>query len=127
MRVLLATAFAVLSIAIFFITRAPAEDPTPGLMSVEGPVVEITPNDITIKTAERERDWFRLPGNGRVFAADGKTRYPREALHPGLRIRIFYDWRALTYVRVAHHVIVLTPSIKTLIHETSDSRDRSHR
>jgi hypothetical protein len=112
MRTLPAAAFAALSIAMLVVVRAPAQPAQPAkntIASVEGPIVEITSQDITIKTRERPRAGFRLPASAGIFYADGVTRYQRAALHPGLRIRIFYDWQLLTYVVVAHHVIVLTP------------------
>jgi hypothetical protein len=115
MRIFLATVFAVLSIAILFAARAPAAPANSRMISVEGPIVEITWESITIKGAERPREWFRLPGSGRVFAADGKTPYPRNALHPGMHVRVFYDWSLTTYVRVADHIIVLTPAAKRAI------------
>jgi hypothetical protein len=108
MRIPLATAFAVLSIAMLVGARASAEAPKTTIVSVEGPIVEITSESITIKDTEREKDWFRLGVSPRILAADGKTRYPRDALHPGMRVRVFYDWQATTYVRAADHIIALT-------------------
>jgi hypothetical protein len=108
MRNLVGTVFAVLSIFVFTATTSPVLSTKNTIVWVEGPIVAVTPEDITIKSAERARDWFRLPGSAaRIRAGDQLTPYPREALHPGLRVRIYYDWRLLTTVRVADHIVVL--------------------
>jgi hypothetical protein len=112
MRNLLGMVFAVLSISVLAATTSPVQSGKNTITWVEGPIVAVTPEDITIKSAERGRDWFRLPASVRIRASDLLTPYPREALHPGLRVRIFYDWQRLTYVRVADHVVVLDPAPK---------------
>jgi hypothetical protein len=109
MRHLLAAA-SVLSLAILFIAPAPAGSAKSSVVFDEGAILKITRDDITIKTVGRKRDWFALPRRARIFYADGTTPYPRESLLPGLRVRVFYDWQALTYVRAADHIIVLPPA-----------------